>query len=61
MCKERGLGGRDSKENLRAKLLRRVRQELGLPVYGPENVPRASVKLPQNMSQQEVAQLFESR
>ena len=46
-CREWGLGGKDNKDNLRAKLLRKVRQELGLPVFGPDNVPPGSVRLPQ--------------
>lgn len=46
-CREWGLGGKDNKDNLRAKLLRKVRQELGLPVFGPDNVQPGSVRLPQ--------------
>lgn len=46
-CREWGLGGKDNKDNLRAKLLRKVRQELGLPVFGPDNVPPGSVRQPQ--------------
>ncbi|KAL4428078.1 hypothetical protein ABPG75_002167 [Micractinium tetrahymenae] len=61
LCKQRGLGGRDNKDNLRAKLLRKVRKELGLPVYGPENVPAASVRLPQQMSEEELRHLFDTR
>lgn len=61
LCKDWQLGGRDSKENLRAKLLRRVRQELGLPIFGPDNVPPSTMRLPQAMSQQELLQLFETR
>lgn len=67
MCKERQLGGRDSKENLRAKLLRAVRVELGLPVYGPgpeggaAPAAAAATKLPQAMSSKELSALFESR
>lgn len=46
-CREWGLGGKDNKDNLRAKLLRKVRQELGLPVFGPDSVAPGSVRLPQ--------------
>ncbi|KAL4445330.1 hypothetical protein ABPG77_011155 [Micractinium sp. CCAP 211/92] len=61
LCKQRGLGGRDNKDNLRAKLLRKVREELGLPVYGPDNVPTSSVRPPQQMSEEELRHLFDSR
>ena len=61
MCKARSLGGKDTKDNLRAKLLRSVRQDLGLPVYGPENVSAASVRLPQQMTEEEMRHLFDSR
>lgn len=61
LCKERGLGGKDSKENLRAKLLRSVRAQLGLPTYGPDSVAPASVRMPQTMSEEEMRQLFDSR
>lgn len=61
LCKERGLGGKDSKENLRAKLLRSVRTQLGLPTYGPDTVAPASVRMPQTMSEEEMRQLFDSR
>lgn len=61
MCKERQLGGRDSKDNLRAKLLRRVRQDLGMPVFGPDNVQPADVRPPQSMNSEELRQLFDSR
>ena len=61
ICKERQLGGRDSKDNLRAKLLRSVRQQLGLPVYGPENVNPATVRPPEQMNEEELRQLFASR
>lgn len=61
LCRGRGLGGKDSKDNLRAKLLRSVRQELGLPVYSPETVGPGSVRLPQQMSEEELRHLFDSR
>ncbi|KAI7845525.1 hypothetical protein COHA_000948 [Chlorella ohadii] len=60
-CREWGLGGKDNKDNLRAKLLRKVRQELGLPVFGPDNVPPGSVRQPQDMTPEELRHLFDSR
>ena len=61
LCRKRALGGKDNRDNLRAKLLRCVRQELGLPVYGPHNVSPGAVRMPQDMSEAELRQLFVSR
>lgn len=61
MCRERGLGGKDSKYNLRAKLLRWVRCALGFPVYGPDNVPAASVRPPDQLTEEELRHIFDMR
>lgn len=61
MCRERGLGGKDSKYNLRAKLLRWVRAQLGFPVYGPDNVAPATVRAPDQLTEEELRHIFDLR
>eukprot|EP00887_Chlorella_sp_A99_P002563 scaffold6.g2563.t1 len=57
LCRQAGIpGGRDSKENLRARLIRHYRQELGMPVIGPETVDASKVKRGEDMVEFELVE-----
>ena len=60
MCKLNGLGGKDMKYNLRAKLIRKVREMLGKPVWDKRSYGRR-VKLPTAMSEVELAKFYKQR
>ncbi|KAI8105591.1 hypothetical protein M9434_000175 [Picochlorum sp. BPE23] len=60
MCKLNGLGGKDMKYNLRAKLIRKVREMLGKPVWDKRSYGRR-VKLPTAMSEGELAKFYKQR
>lgn len=60
MCKLNGLGGKDMKYNLRAKLIRKVREMLGKPVWDRRSYGRR-VKLPTAMSDVELAKFYKQR
>jgi D-alanine-D-alanine ligase-like ATP-grasp enzyme len=60
MCKLNGLGGKDMKYNLRAKLIRKVREMLGKPVWDRRSYGRR-VKLPSIMSDNELAKFYKQR
>ncbi len=60
MCKLNGLGGKDMKYNLRAKLIRKVREMLGKPVWDRRSYGRR-VKLPSAMSDIDLAKFYKQR
>ena len=60
MCKLNGLGGKDMKYNLRAKLIRKVREMLGKPVWDRRSYGRR-VKLPSAMTDMELAKFYKQR
>ena len=60
MCKLNGLGGKDMKYNLRAKLIRKVREMLGKPVWDRRSYGRR-VKLPSAMTDGELAKFYKQR
>eukprot|EP00890_Picochlorum_soloecismus_P003289 jgi/Picsp_1/3961/NSC_01473-R1_d-alanine--d-alanine ligase len=60
MCKLNGLGGKDMKYNLRAKLIRKVREMLGKPVWDRRSYGRR-VKLPTAMTDAELAKFYKQR
>ena len=60
MCKLNGLGGKDMKYNLRAKLIRKVREMLGKPVWDRRSYGRR-VKLPTAMNDAELAKFYKQR
>lgn len=60
MCKLNGLGGKDMKYNLRAKLIRKVREMLGKPVWDRRSYGRR-VKLPSAMTDVDLAKFYKQR
>jgi len=60
MCKLNGLGGKDMKYNLRAKLIRKVREMLGKPVWDKRSYGRR-VKLPSAMTDVDLAKFYKQR
>lgn len=60
MCKDNDLGGKDMKYNLRAKLIRKLRELLGKPVWDKTSYGRR-VKRPDAMSDSELAKFFRER
>lgn len=60
MCKLNGLGGKDMKYNLRAKLIRKVREMLGKPVWDRRSYGRR-VKLPSAMTDADLAKFYNQR
>ena len=60
MCKLNGLGGKDMKYNLRAKLIRKVREMLGKPVWDRRSYGRR-VKLPSAMTDHDLAKFYKQR
>lgn len=60
MCKLNGLGGKDMKYNLRAKLIRKVREMLGKPVWDRRSYGRR-VKLPSAMTDIDLAKFYKQR
>ena len=61
LCKDNGLGGKDMKHNLRAKLLRQTRELLGMKVWDPEDYPDETFKRPDEMSDEELQDFFDER
>ena len=61
LCKDNGLGGKDMKNNLRAKLIRRTRELLGMKVWDAEDYLESSFKRPDEMTDQELMEFFKER